>query len=158
MVRLIVSGAAAVLGIALSACSGGPSPEVFDGVSDADLASQDIAIVKYQPTQTPRFSDAAIRDTLLQSPGVTIDSSQLVLVGSKSPSDRAQPHLAWAIRVNTSHVPDWVAGCAGPACQFGPGPLFHIMFYDAESGRPLGSFTRFPPNTPIYSFTQPPTP
>lgn len=126
---------------------------VFDGVSDADLAQFDIRVMDYRPAATPHFSDAGFRRTLSESPGVTIESSQLVTARVPGYSSR----LAWAIRVNTSQVPDWVAECMGPACQFGPGRSYSIVFFDAQSGDRIGSFTRIPPAETQFVGTQPPT-
>ncbi len=139
--------------------AGTPAPvAVFDGVSDADLAQYDIVVTDRQPTATPGFSDAGIRQTLSNSPGAIVVSSQVVLVRSASHSASDSPgRLAWAIRVDTSHVPGWVASCNGPGCLFGPGADFQIMFYDAHSGEELGSYTRMPPGTTPFVGTPVPT-
>jgi hypothetical protein len=140
--------------------AGSPGPvTVFDGVSDADLAQFDIVVTDRQPTATPGFSDAGIRQTLSNSPGAIVVSSQVVLVRSAGHSASDSPgRLAWAIRVDTSHVPESVASCTGPSCLFGPGTLFHIMFYDGYSARSLGSYTRFPPGHTDFVGTPVPTP
>jgi hypothetical protein len=148
-------------GIALKhVLAGTPAPvAVFDGVSAEDLASENIVLLDAHPSAVPSVPLDGPEHTVLAEPGVVIQGTQLVRIQlTNQGSAISPPLLAWALRLDTSHLPE--DDGSRPCCFWiGGGTVFAIVFFDANNGANLATFVRFPSGrTPFVGTPVPTTP
>jgi hypothetical protein len=147
-------------GIALNhALAGPPAPvAVFDGVSAEDLASENIVLLDAYPSAAPSVPLDDPEQIVLGEPGIVVQGTQLVRIQlTNQGSPISPPLLAWALRLDTSQLPedDTYTG-PGPFWISG-GPDFAIVFFDAETSADLATFVRYPPGHTQFVGTPVPT-
>lgn len=137
----IVVGSLATVG-----CSDDP-PDVFEGVSETVYMSASVIVLDELPEDPEAIAEDAIRERVEQeNAGAEVESAQLVPIHIIYGYDlESGYHVAWALRVDTSGMPDL------PRDGLPGYPLFHvdgraIVFFEASTGEHLKTMIIGPPS------------